>query len=214
MKNRDYKNFAEGQHYHVFNRGNGKQKIFLDDEDYQNFLYLLRESLGLLDSRRAPSALRQGRYQRKQLPENSFTLICYCLMPNHFHLVIRQNREIPVSKLILKICTSYSKRFNKKYDRVGHLFGVQFKAVTVNSDSQLLWLSAYIHQNPKVANISSLNDYQWSSYPDYIGQRQETLCARENILGQFKELKLYQDFVEESYVKIKERKDLEKILLD
>lgn len=117
MKNRDYKQFGAGEYYHVYNRGNGKQNIFLDNDDFSFFLWRLRQNL-------FPSAEDGGR--RVQLPADSFSLISYCLMPNHFHFLIKQNSDIPTSKLLLKICTSYSIYFNKKYNRFGHVFQDQF----------------------------------------------------------------------------------------
>jgi putative transposase len=136
-------------------------------------------------------------------------------MPNHFHLEIRQNADIPISKLIAKVCTSYGKYFNKKYEKVGGLFQDAFKAVHIESDSQLLWLSAYIHNNPKVAGlIENLKDYQWSSYPDYAGLRQGTLCDKNFILKQFANVDAYKKFVDDAFEKIKERKDLEHLFLD
>jgi REP element-mobilizing transposase RayT len=208
MNNRDYKIFSANAYYHVFNRGNNKQNIFLDSEDFSFFLFRLKESL-------FPSqkTLKQGRYIRKQLPENSFSLICYCLMPNHFHFLIRQNTNLPISKLIGKICTSYSKYFNKKYNRLGQVFQDQFKSVLVDSDSYLLWLSAYIHQNPKVAGIvSDLKEYKWGSYVDYLGLRKGTLCNQTTILDMVSNN--YEDFVNSSFENIRERKELEKLFLD
>ena len=154
-------------------------------------------------------------YIRKSLPPESFSLLSYTLMPNHFHFLIRQNTDLPISKLLLKICGSYSKYYNKKYQRVGSLFQDQFKGVHIESDAQLLWLTAYIHNNPKVAGlVKDLNNYQWSSYPDYVGLRQGTLCEKDFILKQFKDINAYKIFVDDAYEKIKERKDLENLLLD
>lgn len=120
-----------------------------------------------------------------------------------------------VSKLILKVCTSYSEYFNLKYERVGPLFQDSFKAVKVETDSCLLRLSAYIHQNPVVAGlVKDLNDYSYGSYLDYAGLRNGILSQKELVLGMFKNIKEYLDFVNQSYDKIRECKDLEQLLLD
>ncbi|MEK9209095.1 MAG: transposase, partial [Patescibacteria group bacterium] len=113
MLTRDYKSSAPGEYYHAYNRGNAKEPVFLDDDDYRFFLLRLDQNLS--------SDIAVNRHFRP-LPPNSFSLISYCLMPNHFHLLLRQDRDIPTSKLIGKICTSYSMYFNKKYGRVGHVF--------------------------------------------------------------------------------------------
>jgi putative transposase len=154
-------------------------------------------------------------YVRKILPAGSFTLLSYCLMPNHFHLEIRQNGNVPISKLISKVCTSYGKYFNKKYGNMGGLFQDAFKAVSINSDSQLLWLSAYTHNNPRVARlVTDLKNYSWSSYLDYTGLRQGTLRDKNFILSQFKNTDEYINFVKEAESKIKVMKDIQGCLLD
>jgi putative transposase len=136
-------------------------------------------------------------------------------MPNHFHWLIRQNTNLPVSKMLLKVCTGYSMYFNKKYEHTGHVFQDQFKAISVENDSYLTWVSAYIHQNPKVAGlVDDLNTWQYSSYLDYVGLRGGNLCEKKIILDIVSGEKAYQNFVDESYFKIKERKDLQELFLE
>ena len=223
MNNRDYKEFAPGSYYHVFNRGNGKQNIFLDNGDYEFFLLRLRENLFPKFSIPLKTAIKgiEGRnkshtsYVRKLLPEDSFDLVSYCLMPNHYHFLIKQNSDISIAKLISKICTSYSKIFNKKNENVGHVFQDKFRAVLVDSNEYLVWLSAYIHNNPKTAGlVKSLLDYPWSSYHDYMGNRQDSLCKKDIILSQFKKISDYKKFVDEASELILEKKELENMLLD
>jgi REP element-mobilizing transposase RayT len=159
--NRDYKNLLKDHYYHVYNRGNEKACIFKDREDFLVFLFFMNESIHpeMIECKTAVQ-----RYRRTILPQNSFTLNAYCLMPNHYHLLIRQNSDIPISKLITKICTSYSKYFNKKYGRVGRVFQDIYKSVAVESDSQLYWLVEYIHQNPVRAGLVKTDfEYEWSS---------------------------------------------------
>jgi len=215
VKNRDYKAFAPGEYYHLFNRGNGKMDIFRDQNDYLFFLSRIREYLFPEECRRCPSAEKSGRYIRKSFPLGAFTLVSYCLMPNHFHLVLRQNTEVPINALMLNLMSGYSRYFNKKYNRVGSLFQDQFKSVHVDSNEYLLWLSAYIHQNPKVAGlVDQLSMYQYSSYPDYINLRAGTLCDKSIILEQFFHAGMYEQFVSDSFEAIRQRKDLKDLLLD
>ncbi|MCL5667091.1 MAG: transposase [Patescibacteria group bacterium] len=226
MKYRDYKVFAPGGYYHVYNRGVAKTDIFLDDDDRKFFLFRLKEYLfplkGLFKGKRqnlpggaAIVAETHTPYKRKMLPPDSFSLLCYCLMPNHFHFLIRQEGVLEVRKLLAKVCTSYSKFFNQKYGRVGSLFQDAFKAISVENDPQLLWVSSYIHNNPKTANlVDNLTDYPWSSYLDYIGKRQGTLCDKEFILKMIGGAEKYKRFAEDSFAKIKERKDCEGLFLD
>lgn len=206
MKYRDNKQFAVGEYYHIYNRGNNKQNIFLDDEDFKFFILRLRQNLFPSD---------QEKTRIVQMPADSFSLISYCLMPNHFHLLIKQNTEIPTSKLLVKICTSYSIYFNKKYNRVGHLFQDQFKQVRVDNDAYLTWLSAYIHQNPKVAGlVRNGKDWKWSSYSEFILRKEKDLCDSDIVINQFKNQKEYYDFVENNFETMRRRKEIEHLLLD
>ena len=214
MQNRDYKIFAQDEYYHIYNRGTGKMDLFKDEEDYTFFLSRLREYIFPEERRRAPSA-RSLRYVRKEFSPGAFTLVCYCLMPNHYHFVLRQNGEESISTLMLNFGSGYSKYFNRKYDRVGSVFQDQFKAVRIDSNEYLLWLSAYVHQNPTVGKlVKSPEQYRFSSYIDYIGKRGGTLCDKQVILDQFKDPHKYVSFVADSLEAIKARKDLESLLID
>ncbi|MFA6269924.1 MAG: transposase [Candidatus Paceibacterota bacterium] len=197
MNNRDYKEFAKGEIYHIYNRGVGKMNIFKDEEDFKVFLFRLKENLfPELIKRRD---LSKSNYRRKILPPNSFDLIAYCLMPNHFHLLIKQNSEISISVLVLKLCGGFSKYFNKKHNRVGSLFQDKFKAVRIQKNKQLMWTSLYIHENPLKAEITSnLSNYKWSSYSDYAGLENNNLCKKEAILGQFNSPKTYLNYFKTS----------------
>jgi len=195
MINRDYKQFEKGEIYHIFNRGVGKMKIFEEDKDFEVFLYRLKENL--FPEKRKPENLipKKNIYIRKLLPSNCFDLICYCLMPNHFHLLIQQKTDLPISKLVLKFGTGYSMYFNKKNDRVGSLFQDAFKAVRIENNEQLLWTSLYIHENPKKSGlVKKPADYKWSSFSEYINPKINGLCKKEILLEQFKSPKEYIEF--------------------
>lgn len=123
-----------------------------------------------------------------------------------------------VSELFQRVITGYSKVYNAKYDRVGALFQDQFKAVRVESDEQMQWLSAYIHQNPRVAGlVENLDDWPWSSYLDFVGGRNGRLINSQPVLGlqtiQYS-VERYKAFVDSAYGSIKSRKDIELLLLD
>lgn len=178
MHTRDYKLCAPGEYYHIYNRGNAKDKIFLDESDYKFFLLRLTQNLGLE---------KKANRHFRSLPDGAFSIIGYCLMPNHFHFLIRQNLEIPTSKLLGKLCTSYSMYFNKKYDRVGHIFQDQFKQKNIQNNEYLLWLSVYIHLNPVWAGIvNSADQYPWSSIRDYVdvNKKHTEIVEPEIILNQ------------------------------
>jgi len=152
----------QGGYYHVFNRGNHKQDIFLEEPDYLGYLERIR----------------------KYKESSKISILCYCLMPNHLHLLIRQDSDVPLYKFIHSVHTSYSMYFNRKYKKVGHLFQGRFRQKTVDKDEYLMQVSSYIHLNPIINGlVKELETYQWSSYPDYIGLRQGTLCDKEMVLA-------------------------------
>ncbi len=158
--NRDYKNFQAGGYYHIYNRGNEKLPLFKDDEDYEVFLFFMNEAFYPENVRPAVGE----RFRRKLLPIGAFHLHSYCLMPNHYHMLIKQNNKVPISKIISKVCTSYSKYFNKKYRRVGHLFQDAFKSVLITTYSQFLKTVEYILQNPiRAGLVTKISDYKWIS---------------------------------------------------
>ncbi len=184
-------------------------EIFRDEQDYLNFLKRIRVALG------KTKGIKTSLDRLVPFEEGVFSLISYCLMPNHFHLQIEQCADVPLGKLLLKVCTSYSMYFNKKYDHVGHVFQDQFKAIPIQSENQVAALSAYIHQNPKVAGlVKRAEDWAYSSYPDYIGVRQGNLIDPNSVLSQFSSRDEYRLFVEDQSEGISERKDIEKLLLD
>lgn len=129
-------------------------------------------------------------------------IICYCLMPTHFHFLIKQVENQGVTEFVGKLSNSYTKYFNIKGGRVGPLLQGEFKSVLIESDEQLLHVSRYIHLNPIVSDVANtIGSYTWSSYGEYIGTGEEGICSKDIILGQFKSCKDYQRFVsdQESY---------------
>lgn len=135
------KQYLENTFYHVYNRGVEKREIFLDEQDYRVFIDRLRKYLDP-DYTTGPGE-RYGKYMR-----NEVELIAYCLMPNHFHLLVRQVTPTAMEELMRRVMTAYSMYFNLKYARVGSLFQGRYKAVPVVTDEYLMHLSRYIHLNP------------------------------------------------------------------
>lgn len=187
-----YKKYYKDGYYHIYNRGVGKQKIFKDKKDYIKYLKIL-----------------------KLAKEKHFvSVLCYCLMPNHIHLVLRQETEVPIYKFMQSLHTSYGIYFNKKYDRVGGLWQDRFKQKNIFDNSYLLYLSVYIHLNPLIDKITeNLNEYIWSSYLDYAGLRNGSLCDKEMVL-QGQSLFEYKKLVEENTEIINERKGIRYLTKD
>ncbi len=200
--------YVEGGYYHLYNRGVEKREIFLDDKDYKVFLYFLKKYL-------SPSE-EPVIFQKKKNLINQIELLSYCLMPNHFHLLVKQNVKEGITNLMNRLGTNYAMYFNKRYKRVGSLFQSVYKAVIVESDEQLLHLSRYIHLNPQ-DKVGKLIDYPYSSYGDYLGVRKSEWVHPEQILSFFKKKrsKVFDYFSYQSFVEgYKEEYDLGELLLE
>ena len=189
MRNRDFKNFTEREIYHVYNRGTNKEILFRDKQDHRAFLFRLGLALGIKSEVLNKNEITKSPKSRVRItksPAGLFKLHSFCLMPNHFHLLIEQTSDIPISSLIQKICTSFSMYINKKYKRVGHLFQGNFKSVLIESNPQLMWATSYIHMNPVKSNIViKAEEYDWSSYKDYMEDRNLPIIHKDFVFGIF-----------------------------
>jgi len=184
--------FGVGEFYHLYNRGTDKRKIFLAKRDYERFLALLyicnsKNPVHLDDLLKSPHS--QGETLRivteASINEGALVdVVAYCLMPNHFHLLVRQKEEGGVSRFMQKLTTGYTMYFNKRYERTGVLFQGVFKSEHAAEDRYLKYLLSYIHLNPiklidskwKESGITNkkkaeeyLERYVYSSYIDYLG---------------------------------------------
>lgn len=214
VKNRDYKEFSIGEIYHIYNRGNNKEKIFFDNQDYRAFIFRLGLALGFSQKKLSENSLMyfpKSRIRINSKP-NIFKLHSFCLMPNHFHLLVKQTTDTPISNLILKLCTSYSMYFNKKYKRVGNVFQDCFKSVLVKSNPQLMWNSAYIHMNPVEGKlVNDPKDYEWSSYKDFIDKRNFVFVSKDLIPVIFTNKEI---FIKETCKNIQQESDASRVPLD
>jgi putative transposase len=200
-------NLAEGEIYHIYNRGVDKRDIFMEDEDRLRFIHDLYEfndknpAIVLNDyikKVRKNGFLEVGLPEiRRQSRDKLVEILAYCLMDNHYHLLVRQNAENGITEFMRKIGTGYTNYFNNKYERNGVLFQGKFKSVHINNDSYLMYLPIYIHFNPldylfkewrekKILDykkaINFLNNYRWSSYLDYIGQKNFPSLIKKDFL--------------------------------
>jgi len=175
---------APNEYYHIYNRGVDKRKIFNTKRDYDRFLALLF----MANSSKPIDLKLQGRtlYEiaRVAHSETLVDICIYCLMPNHFHFLIREKSDSGISKFMQKLTTAYTMYFNKCNDRNGSLFQGRFKATHADSDQYLSYLISYIHLNPvklidakwkengirdKKSAEKYLEGYQYSSFQDYLG---------------------------------------------
>jgi len=173
--------FVETEFYHIFNRGTDKRLLYQSELDFRNFIermYLSNsnESINVRDIKKLNDSVFD--YVRQ---DSLVAIGAYCLMPNHFHLLVTPLVEGGVTKFMSKLMTGYSMYFNKKYERTGTLYEGPFKAKHASYDEYLKYLYSYIHLNPaklmsetdatntKEATLDFLRSYKHSSYQDYIG---------------------------------------------
>jgi len=193
--------------YHVYNRSVEKREIFVDDQDRFRFIHDLFEfndeapavnlyyKRPLIQSYEAkPRKIEQQK--RKLLVE----ILAFVVMPNHFHLLLRQIKENGISNFMHKLGTGYTMYFNQKYERAGSLFQGTYKAILVNQEAHFIHLPYYIHFNPldlkfpewrdrEIKNYKQamkfLENYRWSSFLDYIGKKNFPSVTQREFLNEF-----------------------------
>ena len=181
--------FVENEHYHIYSRGVEKRKIFLNTKDYNRFvalLYIMNQNASF----RMDNFLRENKNDLKNIfkekrEKTLVSILGYCLMPNHFHLILHENTEGGISKFMAKLLTAYSMYFNTKYQRSGPLFTRPFRSEHIKNESQYMYIFSYVHLNPisifdkkwKEEGIKNkkeaedfLEKYQLSSYQDFLNK--------------------------------------------
>ncbi len=167
--------FEPGNYYHIYNRGANKHPIILEDKNYLYLIQLLK----------------------KYTKHFQLTVIAYCIMPNHFHFLLRQEADCSIADCMQRIQNTYTKAINKKYNRSGSLFEGPFKSILVREDQYLIHLCRYIHRNPldcKPSLILNLMDWQYSNYLEWIGKRNGSMIDRKFVSECFSKNE-YIDFV-------------------
>ena len=200
--------FAPNEYYHIYNRGVEKRNIFLNDKDYKRFILLLFIS-NTKESFRLDNLINQCKKTFEEIlninrGETLVEIGAWCLMPNHFHILIREKEEGGISKFMSKLSTAYSMYFNIKNSRSGALLCRPFKSILVEEDNYLKHLFGYIHLNPidliskdwkeniknnkknKIEMKNFLDSYKYSSYMDYLGKERD-----ENNILSFKKFPKY-----------------------
>jgi len=183
--------FRAGYYYHLYNRGVDRQPIFFNDGNWRFFIKRLR------------------RYFKPALID----IVAYCLMPNHYHLLVYLKCDGLGKQVMQPFTVSYTKSVNQQQGRVGPLFQGPFEGKLVDKDEYLLHLSRYIHLNPVFAGlVAHPADWAFSSYRDYVGLRQGTLPKPGIVLNQFPSRQAYAEFVD-AYVEA-DRRLIRHLILD
>ncbi|MFH1354130.1 MAG: transposase [bacterium] len=210
-----YDELVPGEIYHICTRGVEKRNIFRYDSDKHRFVALLTHCLpkGNIQSFSVARKLKQ---EAERTPSGSglIDLLCYSLMPNHIHLLIRENASGGTSLYILRLLTSYAKYFNTREHRSGSLFVNPFHSVLVDGDEQLLHVSRYIHLNPFVAHmINNPSTYRWSSLPEYINKVRAVVCHKSLLKSIMKPTE-YKKFVFDEADYARSLSDIKHLLID
>ena len=211
--------FAVGEYYHIYNRGVDKRMIFLEKSDTERFL----ESIQVFNSREPVGSLYEERRKRKrgkfggrtstnEKSERLIKLICYCLNPNHYHVLIQEVHDGGISEFIKRLSGGYTMYFNEKYSRSGVLFQGKFKAVHIKTNENLLKLSVYINLNYILHNIPNNSSLIASSVKEYYNTSAPSICEKKILLSQFSSIDEYKKFSNDCLKVLKKRKTEEREL--
>lgn len=194
-----------GYYYHVYNRGVDKRITFENDSDCVRFVHSLyfcndTEVQNLSIKRNVESSTLDIEKRHKRSGKKLVNILCFSLMPNHYHLLIKQLVDNGISIFMHRLGTAYTNYFNKKYERNGSLFQGRYKIKQITDEGYLAYLSKYIHLNPveilqsdwqeeginnKAQADNFLNSYKWSSYQDYVGIKNFPSVIDKDILNDF-----------------------------
>ena len=210
------KPLVNNEYYHIYNRGVEKRDIFLCDGDYGRFLLSMKEFNGIdpifslywHSQQKRKSDVDVGRLQKL------VDIVCYCLNPNHVHFILKQVSEGGISEFMKRLSGGYTKYFNHRYKRSGVLFQGKFKSVHIETNAQLLYLSAYINKNYFIHGYSNNSSWSYSSLLDYTEKRNTEICSPDIILSQFKNKNEYCEFIQENALYMRGKKEDEKYLLE
>ncbi len=197
--------FAENEYYHVYSRGVEKRKIFLNAKDYDRFvalLYIMNQDISFrMDNFLQAHKNNLAEIFKEEKNKTLVSILGYCLMPNHFHLILYEHTEGGISKFMGKLLTAYSMYFNTKYERSGPLLTRPFRSEHVSGESQYMYIFSYVHLNPisiidknwkengvknKKEADKFLKNYKYSSYLDFLGNsRPESVIIDFSLIPEY-----------------------------
>ena len=196
--------FANEGIYHIFNRSIEQRPVFTTKREYNratltfDFYRFKSPPLRLAKFLQLEKTAREIFFINLKKADKQVEIISYCLMPNHFHFLLRQTSENGITKFLSNFANSYTRYFNTKQKRKGPLFEGIFKAVYIETDEQLIHVSRYIHLNPIASFLIKENDldfYPWSSFPEFLNESTDVICNKSTILNFFPSKKKYRQFV-------------------
>jgi len=203
--------FANGEFFHVYNRGVDKRIIFTDEYDIRRFFQSMIEfnAVDPIGSLYENSFNKLGS-ETPKFGKKLVNIIAYCLNPNHFHIILEQLIDGGISEFMKRLGGGFTNYFNNKYKRSGALFQGVFKDVHIDSNEYLLHVSAYVNLNDRVHKLGGETPKlvrSRSSWEEYTDPKIKGICEKEIILGQFKNMDEYKEFALSSLESIIKRKD-------
>lgn len=218
--------FANDEYYHIFNRGVEKRDVFSDAKDYERFLL----SMNILNDQRINSMIDwrdYKKYNKKSSLDDFLKLrfrsedrqpyveiIAYCLNPNHYHFILKQVSDKGIEKFMHKIGISHTKYYNKKHERSGVLFQGVFKAIHIDSNEYLLYLSAYVNKNNFIHGYNKDDRWPYSSLHHYLGKTSNPLVHENVVLSQLGNRTDYKTFLEKNALHMRNKKELSSYLIE
>lgn len=185
--------FLANNYYHIYNRGVNHAQIFFSEENYRYLLRLLK----------------------KNLTRYNISISAYCLLPNHYHFLLKPSQDGNLDRMIKSLFGSYVMAVNKQQNRQGPLFQSRFRSILVDKEEYLVHLTRYIHLNPVSAGLVNIpENWQFSNYLDIIGKRPGLLKDRSVVPERFPNGDIYKQFVDDNLTDTKHTHELEKYLLE
>lgn len=219
--------FVPESYYHICNRSNDERPIFIDERDYARFLFFIlfhQAPVSFFNiGRQTSHFVRHSMFNitsdtiDKVVATRKVELNLFAVMPNHFHLLVREKTSRGISRYLQRLQNGYAKYFNTKYKKRGHLFQGAFRAIPIETNEQLLYLSSYIHRNPRELKewADKEVNYPWSSCQDLIkNNRWGKLLKPDIILDQFPSAESYNEFIRTSTAKLKPKSFIRDLLLE
>lgn len=218
------KPLVNNEYYHIYNRGVDKRQVFSDEKDFSRFLV----SMNLLNDK-ADGAMIKWRDYKKYVKNSNIDdflklnfrrreylvdIVSYCLMSNHYHIILKQRVEKGIEKFLQKLGTSYTKYFNERNKRSGALFQGRFKSSLIKSEGLLPRLSVYVSCNSEVHKVSPAKNYPWCSFPHHIGKRRDSLVRDKEFRGEFRSVGELEEYAKENIIDFQVRKQDQDVVFE
>jgi REP element-mobilizing transposase RayT len=218
------KPLVDNEYYHIYNRGVDKREVFSDEKDFSRFLL----SMNLLNDKEDGAMIKWRDYKKyvKNANIDDFLklnfrrreylvdIVSYCLMSNHYHMVLKQRVEKGIEKFLQKLGTSYTKYFNERNKRNGALFQGRFKSSLIKSEGSLSRFSVYASCNSEVHKVCPAKNYRWCSFPHHIGKSKDDLVRDEEFRSEFRNIGELEKYAAENIADFQARKQDQDIVFE